>query len=75
VTDEYCKKYNDKYEIFIATSFYMNKDESLGHAIVGLRKRGTDNYPSKSMSAYRRKAGNFAIGLSYDLATTAALEK
>lgn len=74
VTDEYCRKYNKNYQIVIIAQAYMNESGSLGHSIVGLRKRGTDSVPANSRAGYRYKSGNFAISTSYDLAALSALD-
>lgn len=74
VTDDYCAKYNKGYEIVVITNNYMSDRESIGHASVGLRKRGTKDVPIARMSGYRSEKGNFVVSKSYDLATQAAIE-
>lgn len=74
VTTQYCEQFNKKYEIFIMTSAYTNSQASLGHASVGLRKRGDQGVPAKTRGSYQSEAGNFVIAKSYDLAASTALD-
>lgn len=48
VTAEYCNKYNKNYQIVLITHSYMNTERSIAHAIVGLRKRGTKDFPTSN---------------------------
>lgn len=74
VTDEWCKKYTKKYEIVIISSAYSITENSLGHSIVGFRKKGTKTTPGNHRSSYFVKSGNYAISVSYDLAAKTALD-
>lgn len=74
VTDEFCNKYNKNYEIFIMTNAYTNTQLSLGHATVGLRKRGDKGVPTERRSSYQSESGNFVIAKGYELAAGAALD-
>lgn len=48
VTNEYCQKYNKEYQIVIIAQGYMTETLSVGHSIVGLRKRGSNVYPANA---------------------------
>ena len=74
ITDEYCLKYNKKYEIVILVSSYASSNLALGHAVVGLRKKGTKDVPAKNHQGYWTKQGNHAIGVAHDMAASIALD-
>ena len=74
VSDEYCKKYNSKYEIVIMTDTYVNSQRALAHVSVGLRKRGSNIFPSNRFSAYKFEDGDFVIGKGYSLASALAID-
>lgn len=73
VTDEFCKKYSKKYEIVIIADPYTSTTQSLGHAIVGFRKKGSKDVPANNRTAYQSQDGNYAISVSYDFAANAAM--
>lgn len=73
ITNEYCKRFNSKYEIVIITDAYTNGNESLGNASVGFRKRGSTNVPVTRWSGYQSEKGNFVVGKGYDLAAAVAV--
>lgn len=74
VTEEYCKKYNKEYQIVILTSAFTSSKQSLGYALVGLRKKGTKDVPANARSGYWARDGNYAIGVAYEMAAKTALE-
>ncbi|MGV3468130.1 hypothetical protein [Limnobacter sp.] len=73
VTDAFCK-YAKKYEIVIMTSNFTNQTLALGHATVGLRKKGTDIVPLVRMTSYRSADGNYVMAYGYELASNAAID-
>jgi hypothetical protein len=74
VTDEYCNKYNKKYEIVFFTDAYTNETRSLAHVAVGIRLRKTQNTPVNRRTAYSFKDGNYVIAKAYDLAAEKAID-
>lgn len=74
VTNEYCQKYNKEYQIVIIAQGYMTETLSVGHSIVGLRKRGSNVYPANARSGFRSKEGNHAVSVSFDLAAQTAMD-
>ncbi|WP_175147872.1 hypothetical protein [Paraburkholderia ultramafica] len=74
INHEWCKNYNDKYEIFIITESFNNSKGWLGVGSVGIRRQGSDSTPSSRQSAYRYEDGNYVIGESYNLTVQAAMD-
>ncbi len=74
VTDEYCNKYNKKYEIVFFTDVYTNETRSLAHVAVGIRSRKTEDIPANRRTAYSFKDGNYVIAKAYDLAAEQAID-
>lgn len=74
ITDEYCRKYNSKYEIVIMTDSYVNSERALAHVSVGLRKRGSNEFPANRFSAYKFEDGNFVIAKGYSMASALAID-
>lgn len=74
VSDEWCKKYNDKYELFIITDHFNDSSASLGVGSVGIRKIGSNSTPINRQSGYRYEQGNYVVGESYNLASQATID-
>jgi len=74
VTDEYCAKLNKTHEIVIITDAFNDVRRTLVHVAVGFRKRGSNDYPIKNLSAYKFEDGNFVVGKKYQMAADLALE-
>lgn len=73
-TDEWCQKYNKKYELIIVADNFHSDTETLGYATVAIRPRGSDSLPFARHAAYYHEPGNYVIGESYDLAVKVTLE-
>lgn len=74
VTDAYCSKYGKSAEIVVITDNYTTSTTALGHATVGLRKKGSDKMVRTRRSSFRLKDGNFVVAVGYDLAAQAAID-
>ena len=74
VTNRYCNLYNKGYEIVLIFDSYSNATQSVGHATAGIRKRGSQEVPSKRMSAYRSSNGNYTQAYAMDLAARSSID-
>lgn len=49
-TDEYCAKFAERYELVLITNAYVQRDDVVGHAAVGIRKKGSRAVPVQRKS-------------------------
>jgi hypothetical protein len=73
VTDEYCKRFNAKYELVITTNYYTNSSYIAGHATVGMRPRKSDIQPVSTYSQLLTDTAKSTIGDARKIVTEAAM--
>jgi hypothetical protein len=73
VTNEYCARFNAKHQLFIQSSAYTMSAMTIGHAVVGIRPRGSKVHPTETFTMVSYDAGGRTSGDAQRLAVRATL--
>jgi hypothetical protein len=73
VTDEYCRRFNAKYELVITTNYYTNSSYIAGHATVGIRPRKSSVQPVNTYSQLITDTAKTTTGDAKKLVAEAAI--
>ncbi|MBA5636428.1 hypothetical protein H3H37_05110 [Duganella sp. LX20W] len=74
VTDAYCAKFNAKNELFVQTSTYVMNNMAAGHAIVGIRPKGSNAHPIETFTMLSTDTNGRTSGDAQALAVRATLK-
>lgn len=73
IPDAYCEMYADKYQIVVQFNAYTLSNMAAGHAIVGIRKKGSKVLPVENYSILSTDTKGRTAGAANNLAVDATL--
>lgn len=74
VTDEYCVRFNKNNQLFIQSSAYALTNMAAGHAIVGIRPRGSKAHPIETFTMLSTDTDGRTSGDAQRLAVRATVK-